>query len=91
MIPEETVRWNAARRLPKRLILPLRNDPHREVRIRIVSLLEDAELAPMLANTTTARPAVARRIAPPLLSRPWVDDPEPEVRKVVVHGRRPNG
>ena len=27
--PEETVRWNAARRLPKRLTLRLRNDPHR--------------------------------------------------------------
>ena len=40
--PEETVRWNAARRLPKRLILRLRNDPHREVRIRIVTLLDDA-------------------------------------------------
>ena len=34
--PEETVRWNAARRLPKRYILRLRTDPHREVRIRIV-------------------------------------------------------
>ena len=82
--PEETVRWNAARRLPKRLILPLRSDPHREVRIRIVSLLEDAELAPMLADEDYyVRLVVARRIAPPLLSR-LVDDPEPEVRKVVA-------
>src|SRR5271167_2571309 len=37
--PEETVRWNAARRLPKRLVLRLRTDVHREVRIRIASVL----------------------------------------------------
>ena len=48
--PEETVRWNAARRLPKKHILKLRNDPHREVRIRIVSLLDDADLVPMLQD-----------------------------------------
>jgi hypothetical protein len=48
--PEETVRWNAARRLPKRLILKLRKDPHREVRIRIASLLDDDELIPMMAD-----------------------------------------
>jgi len=47
---EETVRWNAARRLPKRLVLRLRTDVHREVRIRIVSLLDDAELIPMMAD-----------------------------------------
>jgi hypothetical protein len=46
--PEEAVRWNAARRLPKRYVLRLRTDPHREVRIRVVSLLEDAGLIPML-------------------------------------------
>ena len=33
--PDETVRWCAAQRLPKRYLLPLRMDPHREVRIRI--------------------------------------------------------
>ena len=50
--PEEAVRWNAARRLPKRYVLRLRTDPHREVRIRVVSLLEDAELIPMMSDPT---------------------------------------
>ncbi|MFG1403511.1 4Fe4S-binding leucine-rich repeat protein [Xanthobacter sediminis] len=82
--PEETVRWNAARRLPKRLILRLRTDPHREVRIRMVSLLDDAELIPMLADPDYyVRLVVARRVAPPLLSR-IVNDPEEQVRKVVA-------
>jgi len=82
--PEETVRWNAARRLPKRLVLRLRQDPHREVRIRMVSILDDAELQPMLGDSDYyVRLVVARRIAPPLLSR-LIDDPEAEVRKVVA-------
>ncbi|OYX82107.1 MAG: LRV FeS4 cluster domain-containing protein, partial [Azorhizobium sp. 35-67-5] len=82
--PEETVRWNAARRLPKRLILRLRTDPHREVRIRIVSLLDDADLLPMLADSDYyVRMVIARRVAPPLLAR-LVGDPEPEVRRVVA-------
>ena len=37
--PDETVRWNAVRRLPRRYLLLLRKDPHREVRIRVASLL----------------------------------------------------
>ena len=48
--PEETVRWNAARRLPKRYDHELRHDPHREVRIRVVPLLEDADLVPMMED-----------------------------------------
>src|SRR2546430_713228 len=60
--PEETVRWNAARRLPKRLVLRLRNDVHREVRIRIVSVLDDAELMPMMTDPDYyVRLVVARR------------------------------
>ena len=64
--PEETVRWNAARRLPKRHMLRLRNDPHREVRIRIVSLLDDSDLVPMMQDTDyyvrlVGRAATARR------------------------------
>ena len=35
--PDETVRWNAAQRLPRRYLLALRRDPHREVRIRVAS------------------------------------------------------
>jgi HEAT repeat protein len=82
--PDETVRWNAARRVPKRYVLKLRNDPHREVRIRIVSLLEDSELAPMLEDKDYyVRLVIARRIAPSLLAR-MIDDPEPEVRRVVA-------
>lgn len=82
--PEETVRWNAARRLPKRLILRLRHDPHREVRIRIVSLLDDAELIPMMADPDYyVRLVIARRVAAPLLSR-MIEDPEVEVRRIVA-------
>jgi len=82
--PDETVRWNAARRVPKRLILKLRNDPHREVRIRIVSLLDDVELQTMMSdNDYYVRLVVARRIAPSFLA--WmIDDAEAEVRRVVA-------
>jgi HEAT repeat protein len=82
--PEETVRWNAARRLPKRLILRLRTDPHREVRIRMVSLLNDSELMPMIADRDYyVRLVIARRLAPPLLAR-MITDEETEVRRVVA-------
>ncbi len=67
--PEETVRWNAARRLPKRLVLRLRTDVHREVRIRIVSVLDDAELIPMMNDPDYyVRLVIARRIVPSLLA-----------------------
>jgi LRV protein FeS4 cluster/Leucine rich repeat variant len=82
--PEETVRWNAARRLPKRLVLRLRSDPHREVRIRIASLLDDSELLPMMADPDYyVRLVIARRVAPLLLPR-MIDDEEAEVRRVVA-------
>src|SRR5271165_2643762 len=42
--PDEVVRWNAVRRLPRRYLLLLRNDPHREVRIRVATLLDEADL-----------------------------------------------
>src|SRR6516165_10353814 len=77
--PEETVRWNAARRLPKRYCLRLRNDPHREVRIRIVALLEDAELVPMMGDPDYyVRLVIARQVAPALLGR-LIHDDEAEV------------
>lgn len=82
--PEETVRWNAARRLPKRYALKLRNDPHREVRIRIIPLLADSELVPMMGDPDYyVRLVVARRIASALLSR-MIQDDEAEVRRVVA-------
>ena len=81
---EETVRWNAARRLPKRLVLRLRTDPHREVRIRIVSLLDDADLVPMLQDKDYyVRLVIARRLEPHLLE--WMlHDEEAEVRRIVA-------
>jgi len=82
--PEEAVRWNAARRLPKRYVLRLRTDPHREVRIRVVSLLEDAELIPMMSDPDYyVRLVIARRVTPALLVRMIFDD-EVEVRRVVA-------
>lgn len=82
--PEETVRWNAARRLPRRHVLRLRSDPHREVRIRIASLLDPADLAPMADDPDYyVRLVVARRVPPPLLAC-MIDDEEPEVRRVVA-------
>lgn len=81
---EETVRWNAARRLPKRYSLRLRTDPHREVRIRIVPLLDDADLVSMMGDRDYyVRLVIARRVAPLLLSR-MICDEEAEVRRVVA-------
>ena len=81
---EEAVRWNAARRLPKRLVLKLRTDPHREVRIRVASLLDGAELRPMMRDPDYyVRLVLARRVAPSLLTQ-MVDDAEAEVRRVVA-------
>lgn len=81
---EETVRWNAARRLPKRLIMRLRRDPHREVRIRIVSMIDDADLIPMMSDSDYyVRLVIARKIDPRLLG-PLIEDVEPEVRRVVA-------
>ncbi len=81
---DETVRWNAVRRLPKRYALRLREDPHREVRMRVVTLLDGDELLPMASDEDYyVRLVVARRIAPPLLVR-MIDDPEAEVRRVVA-------
>ena len=61
--PDETVRWEAVRRLPLRYQLALRDDPHREVRIRIVSLLQGADLQPMLKDADYyVRIVVARKI-----------------------------
>ena len=82
--PEETVRWNAARRLPKRMILSLRDDPHREVRIRIANLLDEVELAPMASDPDYyVRLVVARRLPPALLG-PLMTDEDAEVRRVVA-------
>lgn len=47
---DETVRWAAAFRLPNRFRLRLRNDPHREVRIRVAAHLEGDDLLPMMSD-----------------------------------------
>jgi hypothetical protein len=82
--PDETVRWEAVRRLPLRYQLELRTDPHREVRIRIASLLDGADLLPMKDDHDYyVRIVVARRLAPSLLVT-MMDDEEAEVRRVVA-------
>jgi HEAT repeat protein len=82
--PDETVRWEAAQRLPQRYILALRADPHREVRIRVASCLNGVDLHPMMEDPDYyVRLMVARRVAPSLLPL-MIHDCEPEVRRVVV-------
>jgi hypothetical protein len=81
---DETVRWEAVRRLPLRYQLALRNDPHREVRIRIATLLQGADLLPMMKDQDYyVRIVVARKIDPSLLIM-MIDDPEAEVRRIVA-------
>jgi hypothetical protein len=84
---DETVRWNAALRLPRRFQLRLRNDPDREVRIRVASHLEGEELVPMMSDPDYfVRQIVAQRIGAPQLKHmidEWlpelVDDPDASV------------
>jgi len=82
--PDETVRWCAARRLPKRYLMPLRTDPHREVRIRVASVLGDDELRPMFQDPDYyVRLVIARRVPPSLLPLLLLD-PDVEVRREVA-------
>jgi hypothetical protein len=82
--PDETVRWNAARRLPRRYLLAMRADPHREVRIRVASLLDPADITPMMCDEDYyVRLVVARRASAPELVA-LIADAEPEVRRVVA-------
>lgn len=82
--PDEAVRWNAARRLPARLIMKLRHDTHREVRIRVVTLLEDGDLVAMMGDPDYyVRLVICRKVDRNLLLR-MVHDEETEVRRVVA-------
>lgn len=82
--PEEAVRWSAARRLPRRYVLRLREDPHREVRIRIAGRLEGTDLLPMISDEDYAvRQTVAKRLPPDLLVL-MINDADAEVRRVVA-------
>ena len=81
---DESVRWNAALRLPHRFLLRLRGDAQREVRIRVASHLEGEELMPMMSDPDYyVRQVVARRIGVPQLKY-MIDDPDPEVRLAVA-------
>ncbi len=82
--PEEAVRWSAARRLPRRYVLRLREDPHREVRIRIAGRLEGKDLLPMIGDEDYAvRQTVAKRLPPDFLIL-MINDADAEVRRVVA-------
>ncbi|WP_292529133.1 4Fe4S-binding leucine-rich repeat protein [Methylocystis sp.] len=82
--PDETVRWEAVRRLPARYRCELRNDSHREVRIRVATLLDDPDLLPMMQDEDYyVRIVIARKVAPALLVM-MLDDPEVEVRRIVA-------
>lgn len=82
---DETVRWNAALRLPHRFLLRMRSDPHREVRIRVAEHLEGEELVSMMSDPDYfVRQTVAKRIGIPLL-KIMMDDPDPEVRRIVAN------
>jgi hypothetical protein len=82
--PDETVRWEAVRRLPARYQRELRKDSHREVRIRVATLLDDPDLVPMMQDEDYyVRIVIARKIAPALLVM-MIDDAEVEVRRIVA-------
>ncbi len=82
--PDETVRWNAARRLPRRYLLDLRNDRHREVRIRVATLVDPQDLTAMMHDEDYyVRLVVARRIPDTELPA-MINDEEPEVRRIVA-------
>jgi len=81
---DESVRWNAALRLPHRFMLRLRDDTQREVRLRVASHLEGEELMPMMSDPDYyVRQIVAQRIGVPQLKH-MIDDPDPEVRRMVA-------
>lgn len=92
--PDETVRWNAVRRLPRRFLLLLRSDPHREVRIRVASLLGESDLVPMMRDAdyyvrlAEVRRVVARRIGGDAVLH-MAADPDPEVRLAVAQRSPP--
>ena len=86
---DESVRWNAALRLPRRFLLRLRDDPNRELRIRIASHLEGEELTPMMSDPDYfVRQIVAQRISPEWLFQ-MVGDPDASVCLAVAERLTP--
>ncbi len=82
--PDETVRACVALRLPQRLLVEMRNDRDREVRIRVAAALSVARLGLMMRDADYfVRVIVARRARPSLLVH-MSDDPESEVRLEVA-------
>ena len=84
--PDETVRQSVALRLPtsSRLFLKLKNDPHREVRIRVAQRIGPDELGSMIRDPDYfVRQTVAQRLPEGLLVM-MSQDTDPEVRKVVA-------
>lgn len=81
---DETVRLSVAVRLPLTQAVRLRNDPHREVRIRVAMRLEGRELLAMADDDDYyVRKLVARRLPEALVPR-MLDDREWEVRLEAV-------
>ncbi len=82
--PDETVRACVALRLPQRLLLKMRGDAEREVRIRVAAALAPSRLAVMMHDPDYyVRMIVARRAGQSLLIR-MIDDPDSEVRLEVA-------
>lgn len=78
--PDETVRACVALRLPQRLLLKMRDDAEREVRILVAAALSLSRLAVMMHDPDYyVRMIVARRAGQSLLIR-MIDDPDSEVR-----------
>ncbi len=81
---DETVRLSVAVRLPLAQTARLRNDPHREVRIRVAMRLEGSELLAMKDDEDYyVRKLVARRVPESMLPR-VMHDKEWEVRMEVA-------
>ncbi len=82
---DETVRWSAVKRLPMRYLLAMRNDPHREVRVRVAAaLIEPEDLIPMIRDDDYYVRLVCARRAGPRELIAMIADTEPEVRRVVA-------
>jgi len=82
--PDETVRLQLVLRLPQRHLMRLREDPHREVRIRVAQCLATNQLVSMLHDDDYhVRATVARRVPEALLPL-LIADPDPMVRREVA-------
>ncbi|MDO9315648.1 MAG: 4Fe4S-binding leucine-rich repeat protein [Burkholderiaceae bacterium] len=82
--PDETVRLQLALRLPQRQLMRMREDPHREVRIRVAQCLAVDQVASMLHDEDYhVRATVARRLPEALLPQ-MISDPDLMVRREVA-------